>query len=132
MAVRSLLLSLLLLITPPPTTTSIHEAPAPAPIKPAPAPTKTKKSEKATAAWQPPLSTRGRYIVDANGVRFKLRSADWHGASGTWTGSGDESDDANNHAGENSHRIPLGLDRAPLAEIVSSFQQLGINSVRLP
>ncbi|MDQ7906238.1 cellulase family glycosylhydrolase [Phytohabitans sp. ZYX-F-186] len=86
----------------------------------------------AAAAWVPPLSTRGRYIVDANGDRFKLRSGNWHGASGTWTGSGDPEQDANHHAGENSGRVPLGLDRAPIAEIVAGFREIGLNSVRLP
>jgi hypothetical protein len=82
--------------------------------------------------WTAPLSTRGRYIVDADGDRFKLRSGNWHGASGTWNGSGDPADGANHHAGENSGRVPLGLDRAPLATIVSGFRDLGLNSVRLP
>nr|WP_307717615.1 cellulase family glycosylhydrolase [Streptomyces sp. V4I23] len=82
--------------------------------------------------WTPPLSTRGRYIVDAHGNRFKLKSGNWHGASGTWTGSGSPDDPANHHAGEMSGRVPLGLDRAPLAEIVAGFRELGLNSVRLP
>ncbi|MEU4221648.1 cellulase family glycosylhydrolase [Actinoplanes sp. NPDC026623] len=86
----------------------------------------------AAAGWVAPLSTRGRYIVDADGVRFKLRSGNWHGASGTWNGSGDVADNAAHHSGENSGRIPLGLDRAPLAEIVAGFQSIGLNSVRLP
>lgn len=29
--------------------------------------------------WTGPLSTRGRWIVDADGDRFKLRSGNWHG-----------------------------------------------------
>ncbi|EGX54579.1 glycosyl hydrolase [Streptomyces zinciresistens K42] len=86
----------------------------------------------AAGNWTPPLSTRGRWIVDANGDRFKLRSGNWHGASGTWTGSGDPEADSNQHAGENSGRIPLGLDRAPMAEIIAGFLEIGINSVRLP
>ncbi|MDL2075627.1 cellulase family glycosylhydrolase [Streptomyces sp. GXMU-J15] len=84
------------------------------------------------ADWTGPLSTRGRWIVDADGDRFKLRSGNWHGASGTWNGSGSTEDDANHHAGENSGRIPLGLDRAPMAEIISGFREIGINSIRLP
>ncbi|MCK1797145.1 glycoside hydrolase family 5 protein [Streptomyces sp. XM4193] len=84
------------------------------------------------AQWTPPLSTRGRWIVDADGDRFKLRSGNWHGASGTWNGSGDKDDDANHHAGENAGRVPLGLDRAPMAEIIEGFRELGLNSVRLP
>ncbi|WP_406418218.1 glycoside hydrolase family 5 protein [Streptomyces sp. NBC_01614] len=82
--------------------------------------------------WTPPLSTRGRWIVDADGERFKLRSGNWHGASGTWSGSGDQADDASHHAGENSGRTPLGLDRASVAEIIAGFREIGINSVRLP
>jgi hypothetical protein len=85
-----------------------------------------------TPGWTPPLSTRGRWIVDANGDRFKLRSGNWHGASGTWNGSGSADDDAHHHAGENSGRIPLGLDRAPMAEIIAGFREIGINSIRLP
>jgi len=86
----------------------------------------------AAADWTAPLSTRGRWIVDADGNRFKLRSGNWHGASGTWNGSGNADEDANHHAGENSGRIPLGLDRAPMAEIIAGFREIGINSIRLP
>ncbi|WP_240742172.1 glycoside hydrolase family 5 protein [Micromonospora zingiberis] len=84
------------------------------------------------AAWAAPLSTRGRYVVDANGNRFKLKSGNWHGASGTWNGSGSTADAANHHAGEKADQMPLGLDRAPLADIVASFHELGLNSIRLP
>ncbi|MBM2620057.1 cellulase family glycosylhydrolase [Actinoplanes sp. LDG1-06] len=89
-------------------------------------------SSAAEPAWTAPLSTRGRWIVDADGNRFKLRSANWHGASGTYNGSGDTEADANHHAGENSGRVPMGLDRAPIATIVENFRAIGINSVRLP
>jgi hypothetical protein len=41
-------------------------------------------AEDPGATWVGPLSTRGRYIVDANGNRFKLKAGNWHGASGTW------------------------------------------------
>ncbi|MFC9430146.1 glycoside hydrolase family 5 protein [Streptomyces sp. NPDC056987] len=85
----------------------------------------------ADAAWQPPLSTRGRYIVDANGSRFRLKSANWDGAQGSWTGSGSTGDSANHHAGQNSHGIPLGLDRVPLPRLMADFHELGINSIRL-
>ncbi|MFF1796779.1 glycoside hydrolase family 5 protein, partial [Kitasatospora sp. NPDC058263] len=84
------------------------------------------------ASWTGPLSTQGRYIVDAKGDRFKLKSANWAGAQGTWEGSGDVDDPANNQAGQVSHNIPLGLDRVPMAQLVSDFHGLGINSVRLP
>nr|WP_209707866.1 cellulase family glycosylhydrolase [Crossiella equi] len=82
--------------------------------------------------WQAPLSTRGRYVVDAQGNRFRLRSGNWHGASGTWNGSGDVNDPATHHAGEMSDGVPLGLDRAPVREILDSFRALGLNSIRLP
>ncbi|GGJ27242.1 hypothetical protein GCM10010121_043090 [Streptomyces brasiliensis] len=86
----------------------------------------------AADAWQPPLSTRGRYIVDARGQRFRLKAANWDGAQGSWTGSGDVADPANHHAGQNSYGIPLGLDRAPLPQLLADFRQLGLNSIRLP
>ncbi|MFE0459126.1 glycoside hydrolase family 5 protein [Kitasatospora sp. NPDC058965] len=84
------------------------------------------------ASWTGPLSTRGRYIVDATGNRFKLKAGNWSGAQGTWEGSGDANDPANNQAGQVSHNIPLGLDRAPLTEILTGFHQLGLNAIRLP
>ncbi|MGW1002739.1 glycoside hydrolase family 5 protein [Streptomyces sp. NPDC002520] len=84
------------------------------------------------AAWTAPLSTRGRYIVDARGDRFRLKAANWDGAQGSWTGSGSVSDPANHHAGQDSHGIPLGLDRAPLDQLLADFHQLGINTIRLP
>ncbi|MFE4967100.1 glycoside hydrolase family 5 protein [Streptomyces sp. NPDC056660] len=86
----------------------------------------------ATGTWQPPLSTRGRYIVDAAGNRFRLKAANWDGAQGSWTGSGSITDPVNHHAGQDSYGIPLGLDRASLPQLLSDFQALGINSIRLP
>lgn len=82
--------------------------------------------------WTPPLSTRGRYIVDATGARFKLKAANWHGASGTWEGSGDKNDDTKSHSGENSHVLALGLQYVPIDEMLDSFEAIGINSIRLP
>ncbi|MFJ3666834.1 glycoside hydrolase family 5 protein [Streptomyces sp. NPDC090106] len=107
---------------------------APAPAAPAQTVPEAESAAPLSSAadWTPPLSTRGRWIVDADGNRFKLRSGNWHGASGTWNGSGDVEVDANHHAGENSGRVPLGLDRAPVAEIIAGFQEIGINSIRLP
>lgn len=99
---------------------------------PATAPAAPRAVTDAEAGWTPPLSTRGRWIVDADGNRFRLRSGNWHGASGTWNGSGSWDDDANHHAGENAGRVPLGLDRAPMAEIIAGFREIGINSIRLP
>ncbi|TWG08604.1 aryl-phospho-beta-D-glucosidase BglC (GH1 family) [Saccharopolyspora dendranthemae] len=83
-------------------------------------------------SWSGPLHTEGRHIVDADGNRFKLEAGNWHGASGTWNGSGDVNDPANHHDGENSNGVPLGLDRASMSDIIGSFQELGLNSVRLP
>ncbi|MGW4533475.1 glycoside hydrolase family 5 protein [Nocardia sp. NPDC004340] len=79
-----------------------------------------------------PLSTRGRYIVDANGNRVKLQSGNWHGSSGTWNGSGDDEDPANNSGGEVGHRAPLGLERVSMDKLVKDFKALGLNSIRLP
>ncbi|PWN32209.1 glycoside hydrolase [Meira miltonrushii] len=84
------------------------------------------------AFWTPPLSTRGRYIVDANGKRFKLIGGNWHGASGTYLGKGDINDPDNHHAGEVAFQTPLCLDRVPIDEIVQSFIDLGITTIRLP
>jgi endoglucanase len=84
------------------------------------------------ASWTGPLSTRGRWIVDAHGDRFKLKSGNWHGASGTWNGSGDINDPANHHAGEKADQVPLGLDLATMTTIINGFKEIGVNSVRLP
>ncbi|WP_438317992.1 glycoside hydrolase family 5 protein [Streptomyces sp. HUAS TT3] len=120
---------------------SAPAGPAPAP---APAPTTVSKAGSAAAStapltgaqlaasWTGPLSTRGRYVVDASGNRFKLKSGNWAGAQGTWEGSGDVNDPANHQADQMSHNIPLGLDRAPMAKILAGFHRLGLNSIRLP
>lgn len=60
-----------------------------------------------------PLSTSGRYIVDADGERVKLASINWYGAS-------------------DIRHVVGGLDTAPIDEIVRSIRALGLNSVRLP
>ncbi|WP_442785727.1 glycoside hydrolase family 5 protein [Actinacidiphila sp. DG2A-62] len=114
-------------------------APAAAPATAAPAVTPAGASVPGptaapadVSAWYPPLSTRGRYIVDAHGDRFRLKAANWDGAQGSWTGSGDIADPANHHAGQDSYGIPLGLDRVPLAQLTADFHDLGLNSIRLP
>ncbi|QUF04398.1 cellulase family glycosylhydrolase [Actinosynnema pretiosum subsp. pretiosum] len=117
------------------TFTGAPPAAAAAPADPLPAalsPAVPSPAAVAPADWKAPLSTRGRHVVDADGNRFKLKSGNWHGASGTWTGSGSKSDPANHHAGEIAHQTPLGLDRAPLESVIDGFAELGLNSVRLP
>ncbi|MFE6737440.1 glycoside hydrolase family 5 protein [Streptomyces tubercidicus] len=84
------------------------------------------------ASWTGPLSTRGRYIVDATGNRFKLQGGNWSGAQGTWQGSGDANDAAQNQSGQVSHNIPLGLDRTSISQIITDFHALGLNTIRLP
>ncbi|MEU0083135.1 hypothetical protein [Streptomyces sp. NPDC006274] len=85
----------------------------------------------AVSDWTPPLSTRGRYIVATHGDRFTLKSGNWRGARGLGPVAATRDDPANRHAGKKADRIPLGLDRAPMSEIVDGFRELGLNSVRL-
>ncbi|KAK7018557.1 glycoside hydrolase [Favolaschia claudopus] len=81
--------------------------------------------------WTGPLSTRGRYVVDANGNRFRLQGGNWHGGSGTYSGSGDINDDASHHSNENSHTMPLGLQYVPIDKIIDSFLEMNVNTIRL-
>ncbi|MFI1766565.1 glycoside hydrolase family 5 protein [Streptomyces sp. NPDC020800] len=106
----------------------------PALAAPPPASRAARATDPAPApdTWTAPLSTQGRYIVDAHGDRFRLKAANWDGAQGSWTGSGSITDPADHHAGQDSYGIPLGLDRVPLDRLLSDFRQLGINTVRLP
>ena len=60
-----------------------------------------------------PLSTSGRYIVDASGSRYKLASANWFGAY-------------------DIHNVVDGLHKAPMQEISNAIAEMGFNSVRLP
>ncbi|KAF7551450.1 hypothetical protein G7046_g7714 [Stylonectria norvegica] len=60
-----------------------------------------------------PLQTRGRYVVDAEGRRFKLASVNWYGASDELFVAG-------------------GLDVQHRNVIAQSIKRLGFNSVRLP
>ena len=60
-----------------------------------------------------PLSTSGRFIVDAHANRVRLAGVNWYGAS-------------------EDEGVPVGLDvidRHTLAQLIASF---GFNSVRLP
>lgn len=120
---------MLTLLAPAPTAAAATRADA---AQDAVAASATEAAPPAAEDWQPPLSTRGRYIVDAQGRRFRLKSANWDGAQGSWSGSGSAADPANHHAYQNSSGIPLGLDRAPLSELLADFHRLGINSIRLP
>ncbi|TQV97195.1 glycoside hydrolase family 5 protein [Cordyceps javanica] len=60
-----------------------------------------------------PLRTRGRYIVDAAGDRFKLLSVNWYGAS-------------------DELFVPGGLEVRHRADIARTIRRMGFNSVRLP
>ncbi|MGA5821359.1 glycoside hydrolase family 5 protein [Kitasatospora sp. NPDC094028] len=113
---------------------ALTTAPPGAAAQPDTAAVRTSASAAADPApsWTGPLSTRGRYVVDANGRRFKLKAANWAGAQGTWQGNGNVDDPANNQAGQVSHNIPLGLDRVPMARLMADFHGLGLNSIRLP
>lgn len=71
-------------------------------------------SSPASACGNPfPLSTRGRYVVNACGERFPLRAVNWYGASDT-------------------SQVVGGLSVRPLSEIAQEIRALGFNAVRLP
>jgi endoglucanase len=61
----------------------------------------------------PPLSTCGRFMVDAGGRRVKLAGVNWYGASDT-------------------ELVVGGLDLVSLDRVVSTIRELGFNTVRLP
>ncbi|KAJ6446014.1 glycoside hydrolase family 5 protein [Purpureocillium lavendulum] len=65
------------------------------------------------ADYELPLRTKGRYVVDAAGRRFKLSSINWYGASDELFVAG-------------------GLDVRHRADIAQTIKKLGFNSVRLP
>ncbi len=69
----------------------------------------------AQAAESPrfPLSTAGRYVVDSQGARYKLRSANWYGF----------------HVED---QVLKGLDRQPLDHLIGLYKAWGFNSMRLP
>jgi Cellulase (glycosyl hydrolase family 5) len=60
-----------------------------------------------------PLSTRGRFIVDANGRRVRLAGVNWIGA---------HMDDG----------VAPGLDRVPRGALAKTIARLGFNCVRFP
>ncbi|MEV6208039.1 cellulase family glycosylhydrolase [Kitasatospora sp. NPDC051914] len=125
--IRHLLRTALLL----PLVAALATAPA-GPAGAAPAASELPAATAQSAGWAAPLSTRGRDIVDADGRKFQLRAGNWDGAQGSWNGSGDKADPANHHSGQDSHGIPLGLDRTPLPALLADFHRLGLNSIRLP
>ena len=64
-------------------------------------------------APQMPLSTSGRYIVDARGRRVRLAGVNWYGA---------HEDDG----------VAPGLDRTDRARLARVIARHGFNCVRLP
>jgi endoglucanase len=62
---------------------------------------------------EPPLSTQGRYIVDAHGRRVRLAGVNWYGAH------------------EDLGVVP-GLDRTDRRALARRIAHYGFNSVRLP
>ncbi len=60
-----------------------------------------------------PLRTDDRWILDADGARFKLASVNWYGF-------------------EELDYVPAGLEIAHISDIARSIAGLGFNSVRLP
>ncbi|KAF4512566.1 hypothetical protein G6O67_001686 [Ophiocordyceps sinensis] len=64
-------------------------------------------------AYQLPLRTRGRHIVDVNNRRFRMSSVNWYGAS-------------------DELFVPGGLHVRHRAAIAETIRSMGFNSVRLP
>jgi hypothetical protein len=62
---------------------------------------------------EPPLSTTGRFIVDAGGRRVRLAGVNWYGA-------------------HEDLGVPPGLDRTDRHTLARRIAMLGFNSVRLP
>lgn len=60
-----------------------------------------------------PLHTEGRWILDAQGERFKIAAVNWYGA-------------------EEMDYVPAGLEIAPIRDIALRIRELGFNTVRLP
>ena len=60
-----------------------------------------------------PFSTRGRFIVDANGKRVRLAGVNWYGAS-------------------EDFGLPAGLDRTHRTKLAGLIAEQGFNCVRFP
>ncbi|MER7762773.1 cellulase family glycosylhydrolase [Streptomyces sp. NPDC097619] len=131
---RALLVTALLLTAPgaPAAAARSESGPPPAAQAAPPGAASGAPAGSLAASWTPPLSTRGRYVVDAEGRRFKLASVNWQGAQGSWSGSGNIDDPASHHDGEKADQMPLGLDRVPITTVLADFRELGANSIRLP
>jgi endoglucanase len=71
------------------------------------------RQEEVTSSIALPLHTEGRWIVDANGNRVKLRSVNWYGA-------------------EEQDFVPAGLEIETIQNIAHLIKTMGFNSVRLP
>ena len=69
--------------------------------------------ESSASSAATPLSTTGRFIVDANGARVRLAGVNWYGA---------HEDDG----------VAPGLDRVPRSTLAKTIAMHGFNSVRLP
>lgn len=76
---------------------------------PLPAPS----NKSAISQYKLPLRTRGRNIVDGDGKRFKLLSANWYGAS-------------------DELFVPGGLEARHRSDLAKTIKEMGFNSVRLP
>src|SRR4051812_15432871 len=61
----------------------------------------------------PPLHTSGYQILDAKNHPVRLNSLNWYGF-------------------DEKEFVVGGLDKAPLATIISQIQKIGANSIRLP
>lgn len=66
-----------------------------------------------TPLFEPPLRTKGRHIIDAQGKRLKLASVNWYGAS-------------------DQDMVPGGLNVSHRDDIAITIRRMGFNSVRLP
>jgi endoglucanase len=64
-------------------------------------------------AITPPLHTSGYQILDAKNHPVRLNSLNWYGF-------------------DEKEFVVGGLDKAPLATIISQIQKIGVNSIRLP
>jgi len=60
-----------------------------------------------------PLSTQGRFIVDINQNRFKIKAVNWWGAN-------------------DALQVVAGLDQQPISMIIGLIQEWKFNAIRLP